>query len=170
MVPDVDANGDVVYIHYIMTSADIVRAAGELLDTCICHKTRMAARVITRVYDDALRSTGLRATQLSVLAAVGAHGALSIKALADTLEMERTTLTRNLRPLEEQGFVALSAEGRHRSRTLTLTASGRAALRGALPAWEKAQRSVERDLAVPGEPAIQTALLRLTRKAKATTL
>ena len=46
---------------------------------------------------------------------------LAIKSLADSLEMERTTLTRNLRPLEEQGYVAIAPEGRHRSRVLTLT-------------------------------------------------
>ena len=80
----------------------------------MCHKTRMAlARAITRAYDDALRSTGLRATQASVLAAVGARGALSIKSLAYFLEMERTTLTRNLGPLEERGYVLLAPERRH---------------------------------------------------------
>ena len=71
-----------------------------------------------------------------MLAAVGARGALSIKSLADSLEMERTTLTRNLRPLEEQGHVAIAPEGRHRSRVLTLTKSGQAALLEALPLWE----------------------------------
>src|SRR6516162_1414706 len=111
-----------------------------LLDTCMCHKARMAARVVTRAYDDALRPTGLRATQVSVLAAVGARGALSIKSLADSLEMERTTLTRNLRPLEEQGYVLIAPERRHRSRVLTLTASARAALLEALPLWEAARR------------------------------
>src|SRR5215475_2512483 len=89
-----------------------------LLDTCMCHKARMAARVVTRAYDDALRAMGLRATQISVLAAVGARGALSIKSLADTLQMERTTLTRNLRPLAERGYVLLAPEQRHRSRML----------------------------------------------------
>src|SRR5215467_8700739 len=114
-----------------------------LLDTCMCHKARMAARVVTRAYDDALRAMGLRATQVSVLAAVGARGALSIKSLADSLEMERTTLTRNLRPLEEQGYVLIAPERRHRSRVLTLTAPGRAALLEALPLWEAAQRSIK---------------------------
>src|SRR6516164_8808172 len=104
-----------------------------LLDTCMCHKTRMAARVVTRAYDDALRVVGLRASQVSVLAAVGARGALSIKSLADTLQMERTTLTRNLRPLEERGYVVLAPERRYRSRILTLTPVGRAALLEALP-------------------------------------
>ena len=89
--------------------------------------------------DDALRSTGLRATQVPVLAAVGARGALSIKSLADSLEMDRTTLTRDLRPLEERGYVLLAPERRHRSRMLTLTAAGHAALLEALPLWEDAQ-------------------------------
>src|SRR5689334_334857 len=112
-----------------MTSdAVISRLARGVLDTCMCHKTRMAARAVTRAYDDALRPTGLRATQVAVLAAVGAQGALSIKSLADFLGMERTTLTRNLRPLEEKGYVLLAPERRHRSRMLTLTASGGAVL------------------------------------------
>ena len=98
------------------------RLAQHLLDSCMCHKTRMAARAITRAYDDALRQTGLRATQLAVLAAVGARGALSIQSLADVLGMDRTTLTRNLRPLEDKGLVLLAPEARHRARMLELTA------------------------------------------------
>jgi DNA-binding MarR family transcriptional regulator len=142
-------------------------AAGNLLDTCMCHRARMAARVVTRAYDDALRPTGLRATQLAVLAAVGARGALSIKSLADSLEMERTTLTRNLRPLEELGYVLLSEERRHRSRVLTLTASGRAALLDALPLWEKAQHAIRQGLGDRHWPAVQAALTRLTAEARA---
>jgi DNA-binding MarR family transcriptional regulator len=123
----------------------------------------MAARAITRRYDDALRATGLRATQISVLAAVGARGALSIKALADSLAMERSTLTRNLRPLEDKGYVVLAPEARHRSRTLTLTAAGRAALTEALPLWEAAQRAMKRRLGDRRWPAVQTALEDLTQ-------
>src|SRR5512147_2316199 len=119
-----DNRHSIVHIHD-MTSNNAASKVGQtLLDTCMCHKTRMAARAITRAYDDALRSTGLRATQISVLAAVGARGALSIKSLADSLEMERTTLTRNLRPLEERGYVLLAPERRHRSRMLTLSKAG----------------------------------------------
>lgn len=137
------------------------RLAETLLANCLCHKARMAARVITRAYDDALRPSGLRATQLSVLAAVGARGALSIKALADSLEMERTTLTRNLRPLEEKGYVVLAPEARHRSRMLTLTDAGRDALAGAVPLWEEAQRAVRKRLGERRWPAAQTALQEL---------
>ena len=127
----------------------------------MCHKTRMAARAITRTYDDALRSTGLRATQLSVLAAVGARGALSIQSLADSLEMDRTTLTRNLRPLEDKGYVLLAPERRHRSRVLTLTDAGHAVLMEALPLWEQAQRRIKRRLGAERWPAVQEALAEL---------
>ncbi|HEX6120319.1 MAG TPA: MarR family transcriptional regulator [Dongiaceae bacterium] len=121
----------------------------------------MAARAITRAYDDALRSTGLRATQISVLAAVGARGALSIQSLADSLEMDRTTLTRNLRPLEDKGYVLLAPERRHRSRVLTLTDAGHAALMEALPLWEQAQRRIKRRLGAERWPAVQEALAEL---------
>ena len=124
----------------------------------------MAARAITRVYDDALRSTGLRATQISVLAAIGARGALSIKSLADSLAMERTTLTRNLRPLEERGYVALAPEGRHRSRVLTLTRSGRSALADALPLSENAQRATKERLGSQRWRGVQEALEELTQE------
>ena len=127
-VPDLDNLPGVVHIHVMSRNINASTLGQTLLNTCMCHKTRMAARAITRAYDDALRSKGLRATQVSVLAAVGARGALSIKSLADSLEMERTTLTRNLRPLEERGYVTLAPEQRHRSRVLTLTPSGLAAL------------------------------------------
>jgi DNA-binding MarR family transcriptional regulator len=124
----------------------------------------MAARVVTRAYDDALRPTGLRATQVSVLAAVDVRGALSITSLADFLGMERTTLTRNLRPLELKGYVRLAAEGRHRSRVLTLTPAGRAALTSALPLWEEAQHVVTQRLASQPWPAVHEALAALTQQ------
>jgi DNA-binding MarR family transcriptional regulator len=143
------------------------RIAQSLLDSCMCHKTRMAARAITRAYDDALRQTGLRATQVSVLAAVAARGALSIQSLADSLGMDRTTLTRNLRPLEDKGLVILAPEARHRSRVLTLAPSGRAMLMKALPLWENAQRATQKRLGNQRWPAVQEALAGLAEEARA---
>jgi DNA-binding MarR family transcriptional regulator len=145
-------------------SRDIPGLAQALLDTCLCHNVRMASRVVSRAYDEALRPTGLRATQVAVLAAVGARGALSITSLADSMEMERTTLTRNLRPLEEQGYVFIAPEGRHRSRVLRLTAAGQAVLLEALPLWEKAQRSALRQLGEQRWPAIRKAFADLVNK------
>jgi DNA-binding MarR family transcriptional regulator len=116
------------------------------VEDCACHKVRMAARVVTRAYDDALRPVGLRATQLAVLVAVGNDRAISIAALAKLMEMDRTTLTRNLRPLEKEGLVAIGLEGWHRSRTLEITGKGLSLLREALPYWERAQAALRRKL------------------------
>jgi DNA-binding MarR family transcriptional regulator len=146
------------------THQKIPDLARTLLATCLCHNVRMASRVVSRAYDEALRPTGLRATQIAVLAAVGARGALSIKSLADSLEMERTTLTRNLKPLEEQALVSIAPEGRHRSRTLTLTTAGKAALLKALPLWEKTQQSSMHQLGEQRWPVVQKAFADLIHK------
>jgi len=117
-----------------------------MIETCACHRIRMAARAVTRQYDEALRPSGLRATQVSVLAAVALEGALSIAALARVVGMDRSTLTRNLTPLEKEGLLAVGGEGWRRSRTLAITAKGRARLKRALPLWEKAQRALKREM------------------------
>ena len=118
----------------------------EIIENCACHRIRTAARVVTRAYDEALRPAGLRATQLSVLLAVAAEDAMSITALAKFMGMDRSTLTRNLRPLEKEGLITLGDEGWRRSRTLEITKAGRSRLREALPLWSSAQRSLKRKL------------------------
>jgi DNA-binding MarR family transcriptional regulator len=161
----VDLPGRVVHMHDMTFDISSARLAQNLLDNCMCHKARMASRAITRAYDDALRPTGLRATQVSVLAAVGAHGALSIQSLADSLGMDRTTLTRNLKPLEDKGLVVLAPEARHRSRMLALAPSGHAILREALPRWERAQRTAQKRLGSRNWREVQKALADLTGSA-----
>jgi DNA-binding MarR family transcriptional regulator len=150
-------------MHEMTSRASLSALARKALDRCLCHNARMAARVVTRAYDEMLRPTGLRATQVSVLAAVAARGALSIQSLADSVEMERTTLKRNLGPLEERGYVALAPEGRHRSRIVSLTAAGEAALLDALPLWEEAQRRARQQIGDKGWSAVQRAFSHLVR-------
>ena len=106
----------------------------------------MAARVVTRLYDDALRSVGLRATQLAVLVAAGADDVVSITALAKFMGMDRSTLTRNLAPLEREGLIRVGNEGWRRSRTVEITKHGRSRLREALPLWQKAQERLRQKL------------------------
>jgi DNA-binding MarR family transcriptional regulator len=121
-------------------------APRDIVQACACTKVRMAARAVTRAYDEALRPVGLRATQLSVLAAVAIDGAMSITALAQFLGMDRSTLTRNLGPLEEQGLIEVGDEGWRRSRTLKITKKGQSRLREAVPFWERAQEALEQKL------------------------
>ena len=135
------------------------------VESCACHKVRMAARAVTRAYDDALRPVGLRATQLAVLVAVGNDGTMSITALAKLMCMDRTTLTRNLRPLEKEGLIAVGLEGWRRSRTLEITKKGQSRLREALPYWEQAQETLRRNLGDQNWGSVQDSLDRLIRAA-----
>jgi DNA-binding MarR family transcriptional regulator len=106
----------------------------------------MAARAVTRLYDDILRSVGLRATQLAVLVAVGNENVVSITALPKFMGMDRSTLTRNLTPLEREGLIRVGNEGWRRSRTVEITNKGRSRMRDALPLWEKAQEAMRQKL------------------------
>jgi len=104
---------------------------------------------VTKFYDNAFRPLGLRATQLSVLLAVAFSRAVSIASLSRMLGMDRSTLTRNLRPLEEKGLVALGPEGHHRSRTLSITSKGDQLVHKAVPLWEKTQQKLREQLRKP---------------------
>ena len=109
---------------------------------CTCFYLRRAARTISREYDRWLKPTGLKTTQFTLLSVASATGPLSITDLAAQLGMERTSLTRNLRPLEERGLIAVSPEGWKRTRLVELTDAGREILNQALPLWGQAQHAV----------------------------
>ena len=137
----------------------------EVVENCVCHRTRMAARAVTRLYDDTLRSVGLRTTQLAVLVAVGNDNVVSITALAKFMGMDRSTLTRNLTPLERDGLIRVGNEGWRRSRTVEITKKGRSRLREALPLWKKAQETLRRKLGLRRWAVIRADLDDLIRAA-----
>jgi len=125
----------------------------------------MAARAVTRAYDAALHPVGLRATQFAVLVAVATEGAVSITALAESMEMDRSTLTRNVRPLAKDGLLTVGREGWHRSRTIEITERGRARVREALPLWERAQATLQRQLGEPQWTVVNQSLTALAQMA-----
>lgn len=113
---------------------------GDLRLPCACFGLRKAARSVTRLYDETLRPSGLRVTQLTLLVAVSRLGSILPKDLAEHTVMSRSTLSRNLRVLERQGFVRLQPGPQDgRERPVTLTRKGRGALLRALPLWNEAQ-------------------------------
>ena len=118
-------------------------------------------RSVTRAYDEALRPIGLRSTQLLLLVAVAAEGTVSITALANTLGMDRTTLTRNVRPLEKDGLIERGGERWRRSRALKVTPAGRALMSEAVPLWEGAQESLRTKLGPKDWAAVHRGLDRL---------
>ena len=119
-------------------------AAGEM--HCTCALIRRSARQITQTYDAALKDTGLRITQYSILANLDRMKSLSITELSKLMVIDRTTLTRNLRPLQRDGLVALSDGPDKRSRALTLTDAGRERLEAARPLWLKTERKVRKGI------------------------
>ncbi len=113
---------------------------------CMCSNLRRAARAITQLYDRRLKPSGLRATQLAVLVAARAMDAVPVTRMAAGLGMDRTTLTRNLRPLARRGLVEVRSSQDARVREVRLTERGRATLARALPLWERAQSAVAKSL------------------------
>lgn len=113
-------------------------------DQCNCFAIRQAARHMTQFYDQFLAPTGLRSTQFSILAKLQARGPLSVNGLAEQMVMDRTTLGRNIQPLEREGLieVAPSSEDR-RAKEIRLSKAGIARLRVAAPAWAEAQTRFE---------------------------
>lgn len=117
------------------------------LDTgqvCACFNLRKTARAVTAVYEKIMKPSGLKATQFTVLAATTAAEPVTIKDLAALLVMDRTTLARNLKPLERLGFIRIEPGEDRRERYLSLTPEGQTALGRAYPLWEKAQEEMKR--------------------------
>lgn len=106
---------------------------------CTGFNLRKAMRAVGQHYDDALRPTGIRGTQFSLLVAVKTAGPVTVTRLAEISVMDRTTLTRNLNVLEKQGFVAIAAGTDRRTRRVTITEEGLVTLRQAYPLWTQAQ-------------------------------
>lgn len=117
---------------------------------CTGASLRRAARRLSQFYDDALRPTGLKLTQYSVLSTLAYAEDPSITDLAERLVMDRTTLTRNLRPLQKAGWVTVGRGGDARSRAVSLTPEGRRVLERAGPVWREAELAVRERLGPDG--------------------
>ena len=115
----------------------------QVFDNCACFRARAVARRLTRDYEDALKGLGLKATQFTILAVIKGRPPQSIKAMADKLAMERTSLVRTLSLMEKNGWVKLAPEGYRRERSMELTPKGEKLLEKALPLWQKSHQQFE---------------------------
>ena len=114
--------------------------------SCTCGELRKAARAITLLYDNALKSSGLLSTQLGVLDVICNCDSTKISDLSEKQGMDRTTLTRNLSVLERQGFIKISPGRDHRTRIVAATQKGRGAVAKALPLWSEVQDKVKQQM------------------------
>ncbi|NOQ90398.1 MAG: MarR family transcriptional regulator [Gammaproteobacteria bacterium] len=113
------------------------------LQNCACFNVRKSARVLTKHYDDALHPLGLKPTQFTILAVLSSIDAITVTDLAEFMVLDRTTLTRNLRPLEKQGMLKTNAGEDRRTRMISLSKKGLNKLEKAIPLWKQAQKQVK---------------------------
>ena len=120
----------------------------EVRDTCLCLHLQRAARAVARRFDELMRPAGLTSGQFSLLMSLNRPEPPTMRAVAELLAMDRTTLTANLKPLDRRGLVRIKIDqDDRRSRRLVLTAKGRAALIDALPAWQEGHAAIAPALA-----------------------
>lgn len=122
----------------------------EMAQNCLWLRVRQASRTLTAVYDAWLEPAGVLASQLTILSAISVFGTheVGFSQLAEVLKMDKTTLSRNIKPLESAGLVRVARSPTDaRARILLLTAAGQEAVAKGYPLWQEAQRVVKEALA-----------------------
>jgi DNA-binding MarR family transcriptional regulator len=138
----IDNFGRLVHIHTMM-SKELNMAA---VENCVCFNLRRVTRIVTQFYDAEMRRHGIRPTQGTILLALNAKESWTMAELSDCLGLERTTLVRNLQPLQRDGLVTADGGGRGNRVELTITAKGRKQVEKFMPAWRAAQSAVVKTL------------------------
>jgi len=117
---------------------------------CMCGSIRRTSRALTQLYEQTLRPLGLRATQFTIMQVLARAGEVSQGQLGEILAMDSTSLTRTLKIMIQQSWVAERPGRDRRERWLRLSKTGEAQMKRALPAWDKIQSRLRREM---GEPA-----------------
>jgi len=131
------------------------------LSPCVCNALRMASRVVTQLYDDILRPSGLRVTQFSILATIAGKGEANLRQLEAVLALDQTTLTRSLNLLERDRLIERVSHPDARIKAMRLTAKGQRTLSAARPLWRAAQDTVLRELGTTAWADAERRLARL---------
>ena len=122
------------------SDAAISAIAEAASDTCLATRVRQLSRIITRVYDDALRPLGITASQYTLLAQLAARDSITAVEIGHDLDIEKSTLSRNLKRLLALGHIVMDPPAGRRGRGLHLTPKGQAVLKDAYPIWQDAQK------------------------------
>ena len=129
--------------------------------TCIAVRLRLLNRVVTSLYDDALRPLGLKVSQLNILIVTAALGLARPAQVCEILQLDASTLSRNVKPLQAHGWLEVVPEEDARSQPFRLTAQGKRLIEKAIPAWEKAQQQASELLGSEGTALLERAVKKL---------
>jgi DNA-binding MarR family transcriptional regulator len=133
---------------------------------CLCNALRQASRAVSRLYDEELRGVGLRTTQYSLLRFLKHSGEIRQRDLGAVTLLDETTLTRNLRPLIDAGWLAIETGEDRREKLVSVTKAGDAKLKEARPAWERAQERMRSRLPKAGWSTLLAVLPDVARLAQ----
>src|SRR5215210_1840701 len=131
--------------------------------TCIAVRLRLLNRVITNLYDDALRPLGLKVSQLNILTVTAQLGLARPAQVCDILQLNASTLSRNVKPLQAHGWLEVVPDEDARAQPFRLTPQGKRLIEKAVPAWEEAQRRASELLGDEGVALLDRAAKKLRR-------
>ena len=134
--------------------------------TCIAVRLRLLNRVVTNLYDDALRPLGLKVSQLNILIVTARLGLARPAQVCDILQLDASTLSRNVKPLQAHGWLEVVPDEDARAQPFRLTPRGERLIEKAVPAWEQAQRQATELLGEEGIGLLDRAARKL-RESKA---
>ena len=134
---------------------------------CIAVRLRMLNRVVTNIYDDALRSLDLKVSQMNILVAAGKMGTARPIEVCEHLHLDVSTLSRNVERMKARGWLETAPDEDRRSQPFRLTPQGRKLLEKAIPSWSEAQQQVKKVLGDEFAEKLNQTVIRV-RKANAT--
>lgn len=140
-VKRLDAPVEVVHIHTMASQLNL-----SSMENCVCFNLRWVARSITQFFDAEMRLHGIRPTQITILQSLSARKNWSMADLSEWLGMDRTTLLRNLRPLQRDGLINTAGGGRGSRVDLSITEEGLQKIKESMPAWKIAQSAAVKTL------------------------
>jgi DNA-binding MarR family transcriptional regulator len=127
-------------------AAELSRYEVARCSECTSFNLKKATRVVQSLFDEAFRTIGLKGTQFTVLSHIFSYGPITLTKLAEIMLLDRTTLARNLAPLEKKGLIEVNPGSDLRTRYVDITEKGRRLLSRALPLWEKTQERIKNGL------------------------
>lgn len=124
----------------VAESPDIAEIAEQTGGACLATRVRQLSRIITRVYDDAMRPLGITASQFTLLTQLGQQDGITAVEIGYSLDIEKSTLSRNLKRLLALGLIEMEPPAGRRGRGLHLTPKGQIMIKEAYPVWKQAQQ------------------------------
>jgi DNA-binding MarR family transcriptional regulator len=137
----------------------------KIASECVAVRLRMLNRVVTNIYDDALRSLDLKVSQMNILVATAKIGTARPIEVCDHLHLDGSTLSRNVERMKARGWLEVVPDEDGRSQPFRLTAQGRKLLEKAIPAWREAQQQVKKVLGDRFVEQLNNAMKRVNKDA-----